>query len=59
MIFVQEYELVEEFPMKEVDILNKKYDKIRKAARRKWILREIRRQTRKPVDTYSVTTTID
>ncbi|EFN84759.1 uncharacterized protein LOC105182942 isoform X2 [Harpegnathos saltator] len=56
---ILEYELAKEFPTKEAEILNKRYDKIRKAARRRWILREMRRHTRKPTDTYSVATTID
>lgn len=59
LILAQEHELMEEFPMKEVERSNKKYDKIREAARRRWILREMRRHTHKPADTYSVATTID
>ncbi|XP_014479726.1 PREDICTED: uncharacterized protein LOC106747011 [Dinoponera quadriceps] len=53
---ILEYETLEEFPVKEVEMLNEKYDKIRKAARRKWILRELKRHKRKPNDTYSLQT---
>ncbi|XP_032680469.1 uncharacterized protein LOC116848451 isoform X2 [Odontomachus brunneus] len=56
---ILEYELVEEFPMKEVERSNKRYDKVRETARRRWILREMRRHIRKPDDTYSLATTID
>lgn len=53
-------EPVEELPMKELKISTKRYDKIRQVARKKWILREIkRRERRMTVDTYSIATTID
>lgn len=52
-------ESVEEFPMKELEISTKRYDKIRQVARKKWILREIKRRKRKVFDTYSIATTID
>ncbi|XP_020285660.1 protein phosphatase 1 regulatory subunit 36-like isoform X2 [Pseudomyrmex gracilis] len=57
-----EEELPEEFPMKEieVEISNKRYDKVREEARKKWIRREIKRRKRhKQLDTYSEATTID
>lgn len=50
---------LEEFPVKEIKISNERYDKIRKEARRKWILREIKRRNQKSLDTYSLATTID
>lgn len=54
-----ELEFPEEFPVKEVKIPSGKYDKARKKARRKWILREIKRHECKPTDTYSLATTLD
>lgn len=57
-----EEELPEEFPVKEieVEISNKRYDKVREEARKKWIRREIKRRKRhKQLDTYSEATTID
>ncbi|XP_050460440.1 uncharacterized protein LOC126856195 isoform X1 [Cataglyphis hispanica] len=49
-----------ELPLKELEISTKKYDKIRRVARKKWILREIRRRERRmTIDTYSIVTTID
>lgn len=45
--------------MKELKISTERYDKIRQIARKKWILREIKRRERKMFDTYSIATTID
>jgi len=45
--------------MKELEISTKRCDKIRQVARKKWILREIKRRERKRFDTYSIATTID
>lgn len=50
---------MEEFPVKEIEELDVKYDKIREKARIKWILREIKRRERKTTDTYSIATTVD
>ncbi|CAL1675201.1 unnamed protein product [Lasius platythorax] len=55
----RESESIEEFPMKELKISTERYDKIRQIARKKWILREIKRRERKMFDTYSIATTID
>lgn len=52
-------EIMDEFPVKEIQEVNEKYDKIREKARIKWILREIRRRERKATDTYSIATTLD
>ncbi|KYM92845.1 Uncharacterized protein C14orf50 [Atta colombica] len=55
-----EIEILEEFPVKEIQEVNEKYDKIREKARIKWILREIRRRERKATDSiYVSTTTLD
>lgn len=43
--------------MKESEISTERYDKILEDARKKWILREIRRHHQKTSDTYSLTTT--
>ncbi|XP_029661083.1 uncharacterized protein LOC115234272 [Formica exsecta] len=50
---------IEELPMKKLEISTEIYDKIRQIARKKWILREIKRRERKTPDTYSIATTID
>lgn len=52
-------EVIEKFPVREIQESNERYDKIREKARIKWILREIRRRERKVVDTYSIATTLD
>ncbi|XP_029174146.1 uncharacterized protein LOC114942853 [Nylanderia fulva] len=52
-------ESIEEFPVKELKISSEKYDKIRQAARKKWVLREIKRREHKMLDTFSIATTID
>ncbi|XP_036146145.1 uncharacterized protein LOC105840661 [Monomorium pharaonis] len=52
-------ELIEEFPVREIQEVHEKYDRIREKARKKWILREIKRHKRKAVDTYSIATTLD
>jgi len=52
-------EIIEEFPVREIQEVNERYDKIREKARIKWILREMRRRERKTIDTYSITTTLD
>ncbi|XP_071570440.1 uncharacterized protein [Temnothorax nylanderi] len=52
-------EVMEEFPVREIQELNERYDRIREKARIKWILREIKRRERKAVDTYSIATTLD
>ncbi|XP_067205540.1 protein phosphatase 1 regulatory subunit 36-like isoform X2 [Linepithema humile] len=45
-----EYELVEKFPVKEIEVPAGRYDKVRKEARRKWIVREVKRRHGKPFD---------
>lgn len=52
-------ELIEEFPVREIQEAHERYDRIREKARIKWILREIKRRERKAVDTYSIATTLD
>lgn len=52
-------EIIKEFPVKEIQELNERYDKIREKARIKWILREIKRRERRMADTYSVATTLE
>lgn len=52
-------EIIEEFPVKEIQEVNERYDKIREKARIKWILREIKRRERRGVDSYSIATTLD
>ncbi|XP_019883317.2 uncharacterized protein LOC105252068 [Camponotus floridanus] len=52
-------ESIEEFPMKQLEISTKRCDEIRQVARKKWILREIKRRERKKFDTFSIATTID
>lgn len=46
-------EIIKEFPVKEIQELNERYDRIREKARIKWILREIKRRERRTVDSYS------
>jgi len=48
--YKSEYELVEKFPVKEIEVSIGKYDKVRREARRKWIVREMKRR-HKPFDT--------
>ncbi|KAG5347729.1 PPR36 phosphatase, partial [Acromyrmex charruanus] len=50
-------EIMEVFPVKEIQEVSKKYKKILEKARIKWILREIRRRERKT--TVSITATLD
>ncbi|KAL0120610.1 hypothetical protein PUN28_008353 [Cardiocondyla obscurior] len=45
-------ELIDEFPVKEIQEANEKYDKIREKARIKWMLRELKRRELKTMDTY-------
>ncbi|XP_039304744.1 uncharacterized protein LOC105205610 isoform X2 [Solenopsis invicta] len=52
-------ELIEEFPVKEIQEANERYDKIREKARIKWILREIKRRKREAIDSYSIAKTLD
>ncbi|XP_011860123.1 PREDICTED: uncharacterized protein LOC105557487 [Vollenhovia emeryi] len=51
-------EVIEEFPVREIQESSERYDRIREKARIKWILREIKRE-RKAADTYSIATTLD
>lgn len=53
-----EYELIEDFPVKEIEMSTEKHDNIRENARRRWIRREIKRRNRKLFDTYSIATTL-
>jgi len=54
-----EYELVEKFPVKEIEVSIGRYDNVRKKARKKWIAREVKRRHHKLSDTYSIATAID
>ncbi|CAL7950034.1 unnamed protein product [Xylocopa violacea] len=57
--FQTKVDLTRDFPMKTFDILPRGYKTAREEARKKWFVREIKRQGRKEEDTYSIATMLD
>ncbi|XP_076234535.1 protein phosphatase 1 regulatory subunit 36 isoform X2 [Calliopsis andreniformis] len=55
-LFETECELVQDFPIQIKDVSPKGYQTVRQKARKKWLIREIKRQNRRDVDTYSLIT---
>lgn len=57
--FREKIKLPRDFPLKVINISPRGYKTLREEARKKWFIREIKRQTYKQIDTLSVATTID
>ena len=55
-LFQTETTLVQHFPITIKDIALKGYQTVREEARRKWLIREIKRRRNKDADTFSIGT---
>ncbi|XP_043255732.1 uncharacterized protein LOC122399249 [Colletes gigas] len=58
-LFESEFKLAKNFPIKMGDISPKGYQTVCEEARKRWLIREIKRQKNKNIDTYSISTTLD
>ncbi|XP_029042048.2 LOW QUALITY PROTEIN: uncharacterized protein LOC114875665, partial [Osmia bicornis bicornis] len=57
--FREKIKLPRDFPLEMINISPRGYKTLREESRKKWFIREIKRQTYKQIDTLSVATTID